>query len=60
MRWAGIAERGWAAVTTNASKPLNQLLVEMDGFEGNEGIIVIASTNRPDVSGSSIVAAGPV
>ena len=34
---------------------LNQLLVEMDGFGGNEGIIMIAATNRADVSGSCII-----
>jgi hypothetical protein len=29
---------------------INQLLTEMDGFEGNTGVIVLAATNRPDVS----------
>ncbi len=37
---------------------LNQLLVEMDGFEGKEGVIIIASTNRPDVLDPALLRAG--
>ncbi|MCP4498583.1 MAG: ATP-dependent metallopeptidase FtsH/Yme1/Tma family protein [Deltaproteobacteria bacterium] len=37
---------------------LNQLLVEMDGFESNEGVIIIAATNRPDVLDPAIMRPG--
>ena len=39
---------------------LNQLLVEMDGFESNEGVILIAATNRPDVLDPALLAAGTI
>lgn len=48
----------WGGGHDEREQTLNQMLVEMDGFEGNEGIIVIAATNRPDVLNPALLRPG--
>ena len=49
---------GFGGGNDEREQTLNQLLTEMDGFEGNSGIIIIAATNRPDVLDSALMRPG--
>jgi cell division protease FtsH len=55
---AGASSGGMGGVNDEREQTLNQILTEMDGFEGNAGVIVVAATNRADVLDQALLRPG--
>jgi len=57
-RWGGIGGPGWAVSHDEREQTLNQILVEMDGFDTDTNVIVVAATNRPDILDPALLRPG--
>jgi cell division protease FtsH len=58
MQWAGSVARDLGGSHDEREQTLNQMLVEMDGFDTDTSVIIVAATNRPDILDPALL--GPV